>query len=129
MDEKAIYHAIVEAQEKGELAALATVIRVQGSVPRQPGSKMLVRMDGRIIGTVGGGAMESRVIKVALEAMKEGQSRVVSYTLNDLSQGDPGVCGGTVDVFVEPLASTATLVVIGCGHVGKALAELGKWMG
>src|SRR5215813_2868282 len=129
VDEKDLYRAIVEAQEKGLVSALATVIRTVGSVPRLPGSKMLVWPDGKIIGTVGGGAMESRVIKDAQAAMQDGQLRIVSYTLNDLRKGDPGVCGGTVEIFVEPLTSTPTLVVIGCGHVGKALAELGKWVG
>lgn len=129
MDEKDLYRAVVEAQTRGLVAALATVIRTQGSVPRQPGSKMLVWPDGKIMGTVGGGAMESRVVKDAQDAMKDGRVRIVSYTLNDLQQGDPGVCGGTVEIFVEPLMSSPTLVVIGCGHVGKALAELAKWTG
>ncbi len=60
--------------------------------------------------------------------MADGQTRISSYTLNDLSAGDPGVCGGTADIFIEPLVSRPTLVVVGCGHVGKALAELGKWL-
>jgi xanthine dehydrogenase accessory factor len=105
------------------------VIRVEGSVPRHVGSKMLVRQDGSIVGTVGGGAMESRVIGDAQAAMAEGKPRTTSYTLNDLRDGDPGVCGGTLEVFIEPLVSAPTLLVIGCGHVGKALAELGKWAG
>ncbi|MHB8627964.1 MAG: XdhC family protein [Aggregatilineales bacterium] len=128
-DETAIYKAALEAQERGQAAALATVIRVVGSVPRHTGSKMLVWLDGRIIGTVGGGALEARIVKDAQAAMADGQTRIVSYTLNDLRDGDPGVCGGTVEAFIEPLQITPTLLVIGCGHVGKALAELGKWVG
>ncbi len=124
-----IYRALLEAQEKGLAAALATVIHVEGSVPRHVGSKMLVWPDGSIVGTVGGGAMEARVVKDAQAAISEGTARTVSYTLNDLRDGDPGICGGTVQVFVEPLQARPTLVVIGCGHVGKALAELGKWSG
>jgi xanthine dehydrogenase accessory factor len=128
MDEKDIYRALLDAQEKGRIAALATVIRTQGSLPRHAGSKMLVYQDGRIVGTVGGGAMESRVIEDAKAAMADGQTRISSYTLNDLQEGDPGVCGGTVEIFVEPLFTAPTLIVIGCGHVGKAVAELGKWL-
>ena len=128
-DTQAVYEAVLEAQRKGEPAALATVIAVQGSVPRHEGSKMLVRADGSFVGTVGGGAMESKVIAEALEALKSGGTRRVSYELNDLSAGDPGVCGGTVELFVEPVAVAPTLLVIGIGHVGKALAELGKWAG
>ncbi len=124
-----VYRALLDAQEKGLAAALATVIGVIGSVPRHVGSKMLVWPDGTIVGTVGGGAMEARVVQDAQAAMVDGQPRTVSYTLNDLRDGDPGVCGGTVNVFVEPLQTKPTLVVIGCGHVGKALAALGKWSG
>ncbi|MBX3082686.1 MAG: XdhC family protein [Anaerolineae bacterium] len=128
MDDQDIFRAIVDAQNKGLSAALATVIRAQGSLPRHAGSKMLVWADGRIIGTVGGGAMEAKVIAEAKAVMQSGESKLVSYTLNDLKQGDPGICGGTVELFIEPLLTQPTLVVIGCGHVGKALAELGKWM-
>jgi xanthine dehydrogenase accessory factor len=128
MDEKDIYRALLEAQEQSLPAALATVIRTQGSMPRHAGSKMLVYADGRIVGTVGGGALEARVVKEAQAAIADGQTRIGSYTLNDLEAGDPGVCGGTADIYIEPLQLRPTLVVIGCGHVGKALAELGKWM-
>ncbi len=128
MEEKDVFRALLEAEEKSLQAALVTVIRTTGSLPRHAGSKMLVWADGRIVGTVGGGAMEARVIQNALAALADGQTRIVSYTLNDLKDGDPGICGGTVELFVEPLSVLPTLVVIGCGHVGKALAELGKWM-
>ena len=129
MDNTVVYTALVEAQKAGEPVALATVVSVQGSVPRHTGSKMLVRADGSITGTVGGGAMEAQVIKSALDALADGQTRMPSYTLNNLEDGDPGICGGTVQVFIEPLGLKPTLLVIGGGHVGKALAELGKWSG
>lgn len=129
MDERDVLRALLEAEEKGLLVALVTVIRTQGSMPRHAGSKMLVYPDGRIVGTVGGGAMEGLVIRDAQEAMAAGQTRIASYRLNSLEDGDPGVCGGTADMFIEPILSRPTLVVIGCGHVGKALAELGKWLG
>src|SRR5260370_41404042 len=126
MNQENILRAWLEAQEQGQMAALATVIRTQGSMPRHAGSKMLVWPSGEVMGTVGGGAMESRVVQDAQAAMSDGQPRIVSYTLNDLSAGDPGVCGGTAEIFIEPLNKPTTLVVIGCGHVAKALAELGK---
>jgi xanthine dehydrogenase accessory factor len=129
MDEmRAVYTALAEAQDKGIPAALATVVSVKGSVPRHEGSKMLVYADSRFVGTVGGGALESLVIQEALAALVDGQTRLRSYTLNDLDAGDPGICGGTVEVFVEPLTIASKLLVIGGGHVGKALAQLGKWM-
>jgi xanthine dehydrogenase accessory factor len=128
-EDRAVYEALLAAQAVGEPVALATVVNVQGSVPRHTGSKMLVRQDGTITGTIGGGAMESRIIQEALAAIRDGQSRMPSYTLNDITAGDAGVCGGTVHVFIEPIGLAPTLVVIGIGHVGKALAELGKWAG
>jgi xanthine dehydrogenase accessory factor len=128
-EDHTVYEALLEAERAGQPAALATVINAQGSVPRRTGSKMLIRADGSIVGTVGGGAMESRVIQEGLAAMRDGQTRLPSYTLNDISAGDAGVCGGTVTIFVEPVGTPPTLLVIGIGHVGKALAELGKWAG
>src|SRR5215813_3052591 len=128
MDDQDVIRAVLEAQETGSPAALATVIRTQGSLPRHAGSKMLVRPNGEIVGTVGGGAMEANVVREAQAALVDGQTRIVSYTLNDLDAGDPGICGGTAEIFIEPLGIPPTLVVIGCGHVGKALAELGKWL-
>lgn len=129
MDEQDVLRELLKAQSDGVAVTLATVIRTEGSMPRHAGSKMLIYSDGRIIGTVGGGAMENRVIQDALQALRAGEPRVVSYTLNDLRDGDPGVCGGTAEIFLEPFGTPATLVVIGCGHVGKAVAELGKWLG
>lgn len=124
-----IYDALVQAQRDGKPAALATVIRTQGSVPRREGSKMLVWADGSIVGTVGGGQMESLVVQEGLKIMQSGKPATFTYNLTDIQQGDPGICGGTAEIFVEPIGLTPTVVVIGCGHVGKALAELAKWSG
>jgi xanthine dehydrogenase accessory factor len=127
-EDRAVFEAALAAQREGRSAALATVVETQGSVPRQAGSKMLVWPDGSIVGTVGGGEMEALVIQAAQAAIRDGQTRLLSYDLADLESGDPGICGGTVRLFVEPLLPLPTLVVIGCGHVGKAVAELAKWM-
>src|SRR5260221_9858203 len=98
MDEQDVLRALLEAQQNGEAVALVTVIRTQGSLPRHAGSKMLVRASGSIVGTVGGGAMEARVVQDSLAALNDGQTRIVSYTLNNLADGDPGICGGTVEL-------------------------------
>jgi xanthine dehydrogenase accessory factor len=90
---------------------------------------MLVRPGGGIVGTIGGGEMESRIIADALAVLDKGEARIVHYELVDPASGDPGVCGGQMDIFLEPIVSEATLLVIGCGHVGKALAELAHWLG
>ena len=124
-----ILSELLGAQEAGRPVVLATIIKARGSVPRQSGAKMLVYGDGRISGTIGGGEMEARVVKEALACLADGQTRVVPYSLVDPQRGDPGLCGGEVEVYLEPYAPQATLLVIGCGHVGKAVAELGHWLG
>jgi xanthine dehydrogenase accessory factor len=123
------YAQLAELERTGERAALCTIIREHGSVPRHVGSKMLVKADGSLQGTIGGGEMEQRVRGEALEALHEGKPRLVAYTLSNPAEGDPGVCGGEVEVYIEPLTPLATLLVIGGGHVGRALVHLGKWLG
>jgi xanthine dehydrogenase accessory factor len=127
-EDKVVFETALAAQREGRLVALVTVIQTQGSVPRQPGSKMLVGTEGRLVGTVGGGEVEALGIGEAQATLRDGKTRVLTYNLANLEAGDPGVCGGTVTLFVEPLLLPPTLVVIGCGHVGKVLAELAKWM-
>ncbi len=129
MADAEIYQAIVAAQEAAEPVALATVVRTRGAVPRRAGSRMLVYPDGRILGTVGGGEMEQRVIQDAHRAIQDGQPRVLAYDLVDPETGDPGVCGGTSEIFVEPLLPDPVVLVVGCGHVGQAVAALAKWAG
>ncbi|MCW1969549.1 MAG: XdhC family protein [Anaerolineae bacterium] len=110
--------------------ALCTVIRTSGSVPRRAGSKMLVGAEGQLIaGTIGGGEMESRVIKLAQQCIRDGEVRTGKYQLADPSSGDPGVCGGEAEVFIEPMLTTPTLVIVGAGHVGRAVVHLAKWAG
>ncbi|MGH9510304.1 MAG: XdhC family protein [Terriglobales bacterium] len=124
-----IYPAILDAQAKGHPAALCTVIRARGSVPRHAGSKLLVFADGQFTGTVGGGEMESRVIAAARQVALDGQPRIEHYELIDPKQGDPGVCGGEVDIFIEPIKPHPVVLVIGGGHVGKAIVHLAQWLG
>jgi xanthine dehydrogenase accessory factor len=78
---------------------------------------------------VGGGELENRVIKEAQQAIKDGQPRLLEYSMADPGRGDPGICGGQVEVYVEPVLPQSTLVVIGSGHVGKAVVYLAKWLG
>ena len=126
---KTIYQAITELEKKDESAALCTVTKSEGSTPRHVGSKMLVYPDGKFLGTVGGGDLEHRVMDEAWIAISEGTPRTLKYSMVDPSRGDPGVCGGTVEVFVEPILPPATVVVVGAGHVGKAVVHLAKWLG
>jgi xanthine dehydrogenase accessory factor len=124
-----IYERLATLEREGGLAALATIIRSRGSVPRREGSKMLIFPDGRIEGTIGGGTLEIRVIEEALQTLKDGRPRVLEYSFVDPEKGDVGVCGGELEVFVEPINPSPTVIVIGGGHVGKAVAHLASWLG
>ena len=124
-----IYQALSEIEKDNGSAALCTVTKSEGSTPRHVGSKMLVYPDGKFIGTVGGGDLEHRVLDEAWMAISDGQARLLHYNMADPSRGDPGVCGGQVEVFVEPILPPPLLVVIGAGHVGKAVVHLAKWLG
>ena len=124
-----LFDRLAEMEREGGIGVLATVIKTHGSVPRREGSKMLIFPDGSIEGTIGGGEMEGRVIQEALESLKEGKPRILKYAFVDPEKGDVGVCGGEIEVFVDPLSSNATLVVVGGGHVGKCVVHLAKWLG
>lgn len=90
---------------------------------------MLVYPDGAIVGSVGGGEMEARVIEAAKESIREGKPRYLDMTLSDEGRGDPLICGGEIEIFVEPLVAAPTLIIVGAGHIGTACAELGKFLG
>ena len=120
---------IVRSIDAGVSVVLATVVQTSRSVPRRPGSKMLVYADGRTVGTIGGGEMESRVVAQSLVCFSTRQPYLCTYQLLDPRNGDPGVCGGEVVVSLEPFMPTPTVYVIGCGHVGKAVVELAHWLG
>ncbi len=124
-----LYEALVELETNNEMGAVCTIIRSKGSTPRHATSKMLVYPDGHIRGTVGGGEVESRVIKEAIQAMDARSPRLLSYNMADPARGDPGVCGGQVEIYVEPVVPKPVLVIAGVGHVGKAVAHLAKWLG
>ncbi len=129
MSVDSIFARIAELERQGRPVALATIVRAQGSVPRHEASKMLVHPDGDTEGTIGGGDLESQVIQEALEALRDGQSRFLHYDFRDIEQGDVGVCGGEMEVFVEPIRPDPTIVVVGGGHVGAAVVHLAKWLG
>ncbi|MEM7111329.1 MAG: XdhC family protein [Chloroflexota bacterium] len=129
MSNHLILKELLAAQEAGEPVVLATVTKARGSVPRHAGTKMLVYENGRLSGTIGGGEMESRVIEKAKAVLAEGQPRTLPYALVDPKKGDPGVCGGEVEIYMEPYLPPATIFVIGCGHVGQAIADLAHWLG
>jgi xanthine dehydrogenase accessory factor len=124
-----LYQELAEIESRYRPAAVCTIIRSDGSVPRHVSSKMIVYPDGKISGSVGGGEMENRVITEAIQAIKDGRPRLLEYNMANPERGDPGVCGGQVEVFVEPIQPKPILLVIGAGHVGKAVVHLARWLG
>jgi xanthine dehydrogenase accessory factor len=124
-----IYQSIADLEKKGIPAVLCTVVEAKGSTPRHEGSKMIVFADGHIEGTVGGGETENRVITEALDSLNTRKSKVLHYKLVDPASGDPGICGGQMEVYVEPIIPKLTLVVVGAGHVGRQVVYLAKWLG
>ena len=124
-----LLHELLAAVEDRRPVVLVTVVDSARSVPRRPGSKMLVYPDGATSGTVGGGEMEARVVTEALDALAARRPRRLSYSLLDPRSGDPGVCGGEVELYLEPHMPQTTVYVIGIGHVGRAVVELADWLG
>jgi xanthine dehydrogenase accessory factor len=117
--------AAAEALRRGETAALVTIVRTQGSTPQRAGAKMLVFADGRTVGTIGGGCYENEAILKARAAIGTGRGALVHYELNDDFAQDNGlICGGRMDVHIDPLEPSPTLYVIGAGHVGLHLARM-----
>jgi len=127
---KDIYEEIVRLQSRGECAALATVISTSGSTPREAGSKMLVRQDGSIVGTVGGSIMEGQVKEEAKTVMREGKPKILDFDLTGKA-ADGMICGGVAKVYIEPIVALATLYifVFGGGHISFSLARIGKMVG
>ena len=90
---------------------------------------MLVYGDGTLSGTVGGGNMEFRVVEAARESMRTGKTQMLFYSLLEPSRGDPGVCSGEVQIYLEPYMPAHTIFVVGAGHVGRAVVDLAHWLG
>ena len=124
-----VINELAAAVAAGQPVVLATVVATRRSVPRHAGTKMLVYPDGRLTGTVGGGEMESRVIDEAMTAFGTRRPQVLDYALLEPAKGDPGVCGGEVQIYLEPYMPAHTVVVIGGGHVGRAVVDLADWLG
>jgi len=98
-----IFREIASALAKGEPVVLATVARTRGSTPRKTGAKMVVRKDGSFFGTIGGGCGEAEVWQEAMDALADGRPRIVTVDLTEPTDGDDKICGGVMDVLVEPL--------------------------
>ena len=124
-----VLNDLVNLLANGHSGVLATVISTDRSVPRHAGSKMLITDDGRRIGSIGGGEMEARVAAEADACLAEGTPRLLDYQLVDPGDGDPGVCGGRATILMEPHMPPSMILVIGYGHIGRAVTDLAHWLG
>jgi xanthine dehydrogenase accessory factor len=120
-----VFAAVADALERGERAALVTIVSTTGSTPQRVGAKMLVFGDGRIVGTIGGGCYENDAFGRAREAILNRRPELVHYELSDDFAQETGlICGGQMDVYIEPIEPAPELFIIGAGHVGFHLARL-----
>src|SRR6266699_2201095 len=120
-----IFAEIARLRKEGRRAALATIIQVQGSIPSYESSKILIRDDGSIVGTVGGGCVEAEVWSVAQDVMREEKPRRLHFNLNANPEYDNGlVCGGSLDIFIEPILATPALYLFGGGHVSLNISMI-----
>jgi len=125
-----IFEEIVSLRKSGRRGAMATIVQTNGSIPSYESARMLVRDDGTIVGTVGGGCVEADVWAAAKEVIESEQPRKMTFNLNHEAAFDAGlICGGTVEIFVEPVLPLPTLYVFGGGHVSAALARVAHQAG
>ncbi len=124
------YEELVKLRREGRRGALATIVNVRGSIPSFETAKMLVRDDGSIVGTIGGGCVEAEVWQAAREVMEQEKPRTLTFNLNNNPKYDSGlVCGGTLDVFVEPVMPVPQLFLFGAGHVSVHVYKVARQAG
>jgi xanthine dehydrogenase accessory factor len=121
-----LYEEVVRLTRRGEAFALATVVASSGSSPRKPGAKMIVRGDGSLLGTVGGGRVEKESVEAALAALGDDTARTLDYVL---TAENGFACGGSMTIYIEPQGRRPLLVMFGAGHVGRAVAALAHGCG
>jgi xanthine dehydrogenase accessory factor len=125
-----IYQEIVKVKEEGKEAALVTIVAATGSTPREEGAKMLVRPDGSISGTIGGGSLEAEVINEAIQVIRLGKPKRLHMSLTAKEAEEAGmICGGDLEVFIEPITTAPNLYIFGGGHVSLPLAKTAKLLG
>ncbi len=121
-----VFQKLAEIEKGGMQAVLAIVVGTKGSTPRKAGAKMVVMEDGSIVGTLGGGGLEKKVIEESLDALKTGEAKLTSFTLEESLDM---MCGGEIEIYIEPIIQPEHLIIFGAGHVTKALAPLMRSVG
>ncbi len=124
-----IYQELINTISTGERAVLATIIASHGSTPRKAGAKMLIKEDGTFVGTIGGGGTEHQIRGKVIEVMKSGEPQIVRFDLSGKDEALSMICGGQMEVFLEPILPSATLYLFGAGHTSQGTAAMGKRLG
>ncbi len=125
-----VFEELVEVRRKGEKAALCTIVEVQGSIPSFQSAKMLIREDGSMIGTIGGGCTEAEVWNAAREVIETEKPRMLTFNLGQDAAYDNGlICGGRLNVYVEPVLPIPTAFIFGGGHISKSLSKVAALAG
>jgi xanthine dehydrogenase accessory factor len=120
-----VFSALSEALGRGEEVALVTIVASTGSTPQRVGAKMLVYADGRTVGTIGGGCYENEAFWKAREAIKSRKPLNVKFELTDDIAEESGlICGGQMEVFIEPVEPSPDVYIFGAGHVGYFLGRM-----
>jgi xanthine dehydrogenase accessory factor len=120
-----VYDELVRLRRLGQKCALATIVQVNGSIPSFESAKMLIREDGSIVGTVGGGCVEAEVWNAAREVMEKERPRNLQFNLGQSAAYDNGlICGGQLSIFIEPVIPSPVALIFGGGHVSKAISQV-----
>ncbi|UCD71351.1 MAG: XdhC family protein [Syntrophobacterales bacterium] len=126
---KDFFRKLADIEKEGRRAALAIVVSTKGSTPRKAGTKMIIMEDGSTFGTLGGGGLEKKVIEESLEALKGGEARLTSFNLDGTKGNLDMMCGGEIEIYIEPIHQPEKLIIFGAGHITKALAPLMQSVG
>lgn len=124
-----VYRQLLNVASRGERAVLATVISSRGSAPRTSGAKMLIKGDGTIVGTIGGGGVEKQVVETAMAVISSGESQIVHLDLSGRGEEATMICGGQMDVFLDPIEGLETLYLFGAGHIAQSTAAIARMLG
>jgi len=125
-----VYDELIRLRRLGQKCALATIVQVRGSIPSFESAKLLVREDGSMVGTIGGGCVEAEVWNAAREVMETEKSKHMSFNLGQDAAYDNGlICGGQLDVFVEPVIPSPRAIIFGAGHISKSLCKVASLAG
>src|ERR1700676_3773144 len=125
-----VYDELTRLRRLGQKCALATIVQVRGSIPSYESAKLLVREDGSMVGTVGGGCVEAEVWNAAREVMETERPRQMNFSLGQDAAYDNGlICGGQLSVFVEPVIPQPRVFIFGAGHISKSLSKISSMAG